>query len=200
MKSITFFIFYTIFLIIFFWSFSGLSYGQINSDTNNILINQKNLRVKENTKTPDELLKEFEDYENARITKSKSDTLFKDENISDDPLDSFIQDVRRNYYKCIIHEFKHRTHVFTWQFISSIIIFFIVISLVVIGVYFAWLQFKLALKELEKGKEENLKTDLTVSPKEIKLSSPVLGIIILIISLLFLYLYLIYIYPITEIL
>jgi len=74
-----------------------------------------------------------------------------------------------------------------------------VILLVVVGIYFAWLQFRLALKELEKGREEKLTTDLTVSPKEIKISSPVLGIIILIISLLFFYLYLIYIYPITEI-
>ena len=43
-------------------------------------------------------------------------------------------------------------------------------------------------------------TTISASAKEIRVSSPVLGVIILIISLLFFYLYLIYVFPIEEIL
>ncbi len=42
-------------------------------------------------------------------------------------------------------------------------------------------------------------TEIVASVKGIKVSSPILGVIILVISLLFFYLYLVYVYPITEI-
>jgi hypothetical protein len=42
-------------------------------------------------------------------------------------------------------------------------------------------------------------TEFEASAKGIKVSSPVLGVIILVISLAFFYLYLVYVYPISEI-
>lgn len=92
----------------------------------------------------------------------------------------------------------HRSNVFSWQLISSVIIFSVVIFLVFAGIYFAWLQFKVSLKgNLENS--ENLSTELSASTTGIKVSSPVLGVIILVISLFFFYLYLVYVYPIQEI-
>jgi hypothetical protein len=69
-----------------------------------------------------------------------------------------------------------------------------------IGVYFAWLQFYHTLKDNKKAgsQEKALSTELSASFKEIKIVSPVLGVIILMISFLFFYLYLRYVYPINE--
>ena len=68
--------------------------------------------------------------------------------------------------------------------------------------YFSWVQFKTGIREKEKtGKGDRQEvTELSASPKGIRISSPVLGVIILTISLLFFYLYLVYVFPIEEIL
>ena len=103
-----------------------------------------------------------------------------------------------NYYKTG-HE--HRAKVFAWQFFSARIIFFVVLTLVAVGIYFAWVQFKTdmgAQKNDLKKDQENQHT-LELSPSSVKVSSPVLGVIILVLSLAFFYLYLVFVYPIAEI-
>ncbi len=86
----------------------------------------------------------------------------------------------------------HRTDVIEWQHISTQIIFFTVLFLVGSGIYFAWVQFKNGT-----GSQEN--NEIEISMQGIKVSSPVLGVIILVLSLAFFYLYLRYVYPINEI-
>ncbi len=86
---------------------------------------------------------------------------------------------------------KQRSRVFEWQHITSRVIFFIVLILVAIGVYFAWVQFK-------SGEAADKNSELEVSLSGIKVSSSVLGVIILMISLVFFYLYLRYVFPISE--
>ncbi len=109
------------------------------------------------------------------------------------------------YYAYRTKGFEHRKEVFAWQLFSAKIIFFVVIFLVLIGVYFSWVQFhkKMESSPLENASgSDNTETDITTfsaSAKEIKVSSPVLGVIILVISLVFFYLYLIYVFPIEEI-
>ncbi|WP_158768590.1 hypothetical protein [Paraglaciecola sp. L1A13] len=104
-----------------------------------------------------------------------------------------------NYYK-IGHE--HRAKVFAWQHFSARIIFFVVLALVAIGIYFAWVQFRLDIKpnngSVGTGQEKEHRVELSTSG--IKVSSPVLGVIILVLSLAFFYLYLVFVYPIAEIL
>jgi hypothetical protein len=120
---------------------------------------------------------------------------------ADRRLDSFQLTAWQNYYGYMTHGYKHRKSVFSWQLFSSKIIFFVVIFLVLTGIYFAWLQFMYVIRK-HKGQKtvgEELHTELTASGKEIKISSPVLGVIILVISLLFFLLYLKYVYPINEI-
>lgn len=107
----------------------------------------------------------------------------------------------KEYYAYRISGLQHRSQVFQWQFFSSKVIFVTVLALVFLGIYFAAIQFHIGLRR--KGKmettNEEKQTELVVSTKEIKVSSSVLGVIILVISLAFFYLYLIYVYPIEEI-
>jgi hypothetical protein len=128
------------------------------------------------------------------------------------------------YYAYRETGYEHRRAVFKWQLFSSKVIFLVVISLVVVGVYFSWLQFKWAFRRVpgsetpssdELGrligttvremtppsdKLSGMASTIVVSPKGFEVSSPVLGVIILLISLAFFYLYLVHVYPINEIL
>ena len=116
------------------------------------------------------------------------------------------------YFEYRLFGYQHREKVFAWQLLSSKIIFFCVIILLMVGLYFSYLQFKKSMLEVgtrnEKVDGEKTETDKTTSSsqttieatlKGFKISSPVLGVIILAISLIFFYLYLIHIYPIREI-
>ena len=104
------------------------------------------------------------------------------------------------YYEYRIIGYDHRQRVFAWQLLSSRIIFGMVILLVAVGVYFSWLQFRAALKGGAAPGERPYDTTFEASTTGFKLSSPVLGVIILALSLAFFYLYLLYVYPITDIL
>jgi hypothetical protein len=108
-----------------------------------------------------------------------------------------LQAALKAYYQYRITGYEHRQHVFEWQLLSSRIIFVVVIFLVLIGVYFSWLQFSSSLKGAGGEIKE---TTFEASTAGLKISSPILGVIILAISLAFFYLYLVYIYPISELL
>lgn len=114
-----------------------------------------------------------------------------------------------SYYEYRTRGFEHRKQVFAWQLLSAKIIFVIVVFLVLVGLYFSWVQFHKKMDAPVTGNAQSLggnapgpepATTISASTKEIKVSSPVLGVIILVISLLFFYLYLIYVFPIEEIL
>lgn len=125
----------------------------------------------------------------------------------------------REYFEYHVSAYQHREKVFAWQHRSSQIIFAVVIILVFTAIYFSWLQFRQSLEPRRikapkqarqsaaatKGTDDIAArevgaTQLEASVKGIKISSPILGVVILIISLLFFYLYLVHVYPITEIL
>ena len=116
----------------------------------------------------------------------------------------------RAVYEYQISGFEHRKKVFAWQLFSSRIIFFSVLVLVFVGICFSGIQFYKSI--LPSGKKETLEpaessqtggspvsSEVEFSVKGIKVTSPVLGVIILVISLAFFYLYLVYVYPIQEI-
>lgn len=100
----------------------------------------------------------------------------------------------RRYYENRAAQLDHRTAVFAWQHLSSQIIFFVVIGVVGIGLYFSWMQF-----HATKPGAAPLVTEMELSQSGLKVSSPVLGVIILVLSLAFFYLYLTHVYPISEI-
>ncbi len=95
--------------------------------------------------------------------------------------------------------FEHRRRVFAWQHLSTQIIFVVVLILVGAGLFFAWLQFRRDSTKPSGGEKEQAH-EVEIGPGGVKVSSPVLGVVILTLSLAFFYLYLIYVYPIREIL
>jgi len=87
---------------------------------------------------------------------------------------------------------EHRKRVLWWQHMSTRAIFFVVLFLVGAGIYFAWVQFRAA-------PASGATSELEISMQGVKVSSPILGVIILTLSLAFFYLYLIYVYPVQEV-
>jgi hypothetical protein len=100
----------------------------------------------------------------------------------------------------------HRAKTFRWQHFSTRVIFVSVLILVSVGLYFSYLQFRMYLREPQdaarrtggKGERESMDSNLELSTGGIKVSSNVLGVIILALSLAFFYLYLVYVFPISE--
>jgi hypothetical protein len=98
--------------------------------------------------------------------------------------------------------YVHRKNVFQKQYWLSYGIFFVAVALVFLGMYFAWVQFSLSMQSRAKAESgavmDDLKTELSMSKSEIKVNSPVLGVIILIISLAFFYMYLVFVFPVQD--
>lgn len=120
----------------------------------------------------------------------------------DDSTMSIYQDAMYAYYEYRVSGFQHRKEVFAWQLFSSKLIFWAVLLLVFSGISFSGIQFWKSIRaERAEGAPppESQVTEFEASTKGIKVTSPVLGVIILVISLVFFYLYLVYVYPIKEI-
>jgi uncharacterized membrane protein len=111
------------------------------------------------------------------------------------------QQTLRAYYDYRRSGYDHRLGVFGWQFITSKIIFFVVLILVFLGIYFAAIQFHSGMlrRRAPDQSDESEVTEFVFSLKEFKVRSPVLGVIVLTISLAFFYLYLVYVYPIENV-
>ena len=140
----------------------------------------------------------------------------------DDSIKAEYQQALRAYYDYHRSGLEHRKRVFAWQLLSSKIIFVVVIVLVLSGVYFSGVQFHSSLRAMRAvpvkpkadkpdvaddtiAKDSSNRivdypiTQLEASLQGIKVTSPILGVIILALSFLFFYLYLKYVYPINEI-
>jgi len=110
------------------------------------------------------------------------------------------QEALRAYYSYRLEGYVHRQRTFAWQLFSSRVIFWAVLALVVSGIYFAAVQFHVGLRRGGSAAQQpSVATLIEASPGGIKVSSPVLGVLILVISLAFFYLYLVFVYPIHEI-
>ncbi len=127
------------------------------------------------------LFNEFEQQAKLNDTDKINDKLFNK-----------LTEAKIEYY---IESYKNRHLVFYWQYISSIIIFFLVITIVITGIVFSGIQFYIALK----NNNDTSQTEIEVTVGSIKVNSSFLGIIILVISISFFYLYLVFVYPISEI-
>jgi hypothetical protein len=103
------------------------------------------------------------------------------------------------YYAYRKSGYEHRLGVFAWQSLSTKVIFVVVLLLVLAGIYFAAIQFHAGLRRRETDPTHAEETELSLSLSEVKVRSPVLGVIILTISLVFFYLYLVHVYPIRNV-
>ncbi|MBN3760745.1 hypothetical protein [Burkholderia sp. Ac-20365] len=118
----------------------------------------------------------------------------------------------QHYYEYRANGYAYRSRVFEWQLLSSRLIFVAVVLLVIAGVYFAAVQFHVALaisrragtytakqEDAASSVDDTLKTELEVSAKGVVVRSSMLGVIVLALSLAFFYLYLVYVYPIRDV-
>lgn len=116
----------------------------------------------------------------------------------------------QRFYEYRANGYAYRSRVFEWQLLSSRMIFIIVLVLVSAGVYFAAVQFHVAMLTARRNVltppatgvppgENPLATHLELSAKGVVVNSSVLGVIILGLSLAFFYLYLVYVYPIQNV-
>lgn len=106
----------------------------------------------------------------------------------------------RAYFDYRSRGLEHRKNVFAWQLFSARLIFCIVLIVVGTGIVLAILQFRAELQLVREGKSTGLsRSELEASPDGLKISSSIVGLIILALSLGFFYLYLVYVYPIEDI-
>ena len=106
----------------------------------------------------------------------------------------------KEYYEYRAAGLQHRREVLKWQLFSAKVIFSIVLLVVATGIVFAGIQFSVDLRRISQGKEAEAPiTELQASTEGIKVTSSVLGVIILALSLAFFYLYLVHVYPIEDI-
>jgi hypothetical protein len=103
----------------------------------------------------------------------------------------------RAYYDYRVRGYEQRLQAFEWQGWSTKAIFFAVLGLVLAGVVFAAVQFGVGLRRTGTAGETS--SELAIDLKGVKVSSPVLGVVLLTISLAFFYLYLVYVYPIMNV-
>lgn len=132
-------------------------------------------------------------------------------------------DAMQRYFAYRASGYSYRSRVFEWQLFSSRVIFVVVLMLVLSGVYFAAVQFHVALraatrrdrtKTREHSEEQPSTTPATATPPAdvlslgskvsasssgVSVESSVLGVVILALSLAFFYLYLVYVYPIVNV-
>ena len=112
------------------------------------------------------------------------------------------------YNNHVIWNYWHFKWVYNWNFISTIIIFFIVNIMVLAGLYFSYLQFKQSLlmtKVVEKQEEEKKETaeasmpesKISLAINKIEITSSVIGLLILTLSFAFFYLYIVHVYPVS---
>jgi cation transport ATPase len=123
---------------------------------------------------------------------------------------------------------EHAQRTFWQQYAMSWIIFVVVLVVVGVGLWFSWQQFRQGMahanalasiaaggrsgltvrktqtaastdEEMQRADTSVAVTELELGPTGIKITSPVLGVVILGLSLGFFYLYLKYVYPITNI-
>ena len=104
----------------------------------------------------------------------------------------------REYLAYFKSGLTHREQVFAWQLFSSRIIFWGVLSLVALGMYFAAVQFQRGLRRKPSATTPEDVTEFAASLAGVKVRSPVLGVLILVISFAFFYLYLRFVYPVTT--
>jgi hypothetical protein len=113
-----------------------------------------------------------------------------------------------------IFSWKNRQDAFAWQSVSTKVIFWVVIIVVLAGLYLSWMQFNFAQNAPMKvtkpstegpgnagtpgNRADATNTTIEVNTSGVKITSSVIGLVILTLSIVFFFLYLKFVYPIIE--
>ncbi|MDR7127687.1 sterol desaturase/sphingolipid hydroxylase (fatty acid hydroxylase superfamily) [Algoriphagus sp. 4150] len=118
------------------------------------------------------------------------------------------------YSQYFTENLKHRKQTFDWQLFSTKLIFFTVIIIVLCGLLFSGIQFYQSIKQTaalyKLANAENIEQLAKLDPAEkteielsisngVKITSSIIGLVILVVSIAFFYLYILYVYPINQI-
>lgn len=159
-----------------------------------------------------DISKILDDLDSDSTDESKSEAIVEAyetpcESIVDIETQRICWEIQRKYLRYFEWGYEQRKDVILFQNFSTKVILIVVISLVLLGMYFAWYQFQIAMKAMKQRVDagESIegtgeKEELKISGSEIVARSSYLGVVILVVSLAFFYLYLVFVYPIEEIL
>jgi hypothetical protein len=155
---------------------------------------------------PDLLKKEIEASQGQ--TAEKGQQSFMESTLPETPK---MLEAREEY---TIYAWKNRRDAFAWQSASTKVIFAVVIIVVLAGLYLSWMQFNFAHNAPMKvtrpstegpataGNPSNqvdaTNTTIEVNTSGVKITSSVIGLVILVLSIVFFFLYLKFVYPIIE--
>jgi len=117
--------------------------------------------------------------------------------IKDDYLSHLVQYEKYLDAQSYITKQKSDTYnlsVFYWQRLSTKIIFWTVISLVLLGAILSVIQFYKSYKIVSRSE-----TELSISDKGFTIKTSVLGLVMLLLSLAFFYFYIAFVYPISVV-
>ncbi|MFN8355444.1 MAG: hypothetical protein U0Y10_13390 [Spirosomataceae bacterium] len=107
--------------------------------------------------------------------------------------------LQQAYTETRLFAYKHIQRTYEWNYTSTLIIFWTVILLVISGLIFSAVQFYKSVVEARRNKQAPETSTIEASLQGIKVTSSVLGVIILVISMLFFYLYLAHVYPVITV-
>jgi hypothetical protein len=111
------------------------------------------------------------------------------------PLAAQRQELAQARYQHAIDLLAHRTAVFRWQLVSSYVVLGIVALVTLAGLVFSAAQLFNALRLSQP--QDNI--DLEISASKVRITSSVVGVVVLTLSIVFLFLFLDRIYEIREI-
>jgi len=112
--------------------------------------------------------------------------------INQGPISSEVSKKRNEY---LVFSLEHRKQVFSWQLQASKWIFVIVMLIVISGLVLSYMHFYKSLKNPASSSDTS---NLDMSASGIKMTSSVIGLMILVLAIAFLYLYLLHVFPINE--
>ena len=164
------------------------------------------------TPTPGLHLQAIPDAERASETSPSPGVSAKDPLLGNGPAETpKMLEAREEY---VVYAWKNRRDAFAWQSISTKMIFLIVIFVVLAGLYLSWMQFRAAHKMPMKitapsagtlpsagtpGDQLDAKTtSIELNTGGLKITSSVIGLVILTLSIVFFFLYLKFVYPIIQ--
>ena len=153
---------------------------------------------------------------NQKNNGDQSNQILVDEAINEaiNEVNKKTKNLEEEQYKHAIWALKYQEKIYEYQHISSIVLLFVSLIVLICGLYFSYMQFKdrtdhiypnKATKNLSENidsnnikKNDESKTSLKIGMAGIEISSSIIGLLILCVSLAFFYLYIANIYPVVD--